>query len=213
MNMDETEVVKSSQYLQIALDIASRIERSELKEGSKIYGRSVLAAEYGVSPETIRRSLKLLSDMEVVEIKEKSGVFIRSAGNASKYIKRFSENSSIRALQTKLKNIIAEHGNLSRQMSEIAIMISKFEQKVSPSTPFINYEVSVEDESEAVGKSLKELRFWQATGATIIAIRRDGNIILSPGPYAQLLVNDRIVFIGDTASAEAVAKFVGRKQD
>ena len=44
-----------SQYLQIALDLATRISKGELPEGSRIYGRSVMASEYNVSPETIRR--------------------------------------------------------------------------------------------------------------------------------------------------------------
>ena len=54
------QAVIPSQYLQIALDLATRIARGELPEGSRIYGRSVMAPEYGVSPETIRRALRLL---------------------------------------------------------------------------------------------------------------------------------------------------------
>ena len=33
-----------SQYLQIALDLAQRIAKGELSEGSRIYGRSVMAS-------------------------------------------------------------------------------------------------------------------------------------------------------------------------
>ncbi len=44
------QTVVTAQYLQIALDLASRIAGGELKEGSKIYGRSMMASEYGVSP-------------------------------------------------------------------------------------------------------------------------------------------------------------------
>ena len=56
------QAVVPAQYLQIALDLATRIARGELAEGSRIYGRSVMASEYGVSPETIRRALRLLAD-------------------------------------------------------------------------------------------------------------------------------------------------------
>ena len=56
------QAVVPSQYLQIALDLATRIAQGELTEGSRIYGRSVLASEYGVSPETIRKALRLLAD-------------------------------------------------------------------------------------------------------------------------------------------------------
>ena len=63
------QAVVPSQYLQIALDLATRIAQGELTEGSRIYGRSVLASEYGVSPETIRKALRLLADMKVVDVK------------------------------------------------------------------------------------------------------------------------------------------------
>ena len=49
------QAVVPSQYLQIALDLARRIVKGELPEGSRVYGRSVMASEYNVSPETIRR--------------------------------------------------------------------------------------------------------------------------------------------------------------
>ena len=73
------QAVVPSQYLQIALDLATRIAQGELTEGSRIYGRSVLASEYGVSPETIRKALRLLADMKVVDVKPQSGAVVLSA--------------------------------------------------------------------------------------------------------------------------------------
>ncbi|MEG0542028.1 MAG: TrkA C-terminal domain-containing protein [Angelakisella sp.] len=203
------ELVCPPQYLQIALDIASRIAQGELKEGSKVYGRSVMASEYGVSPETIRRSLKLLSDMQVVEIKEKSGVIISSAEKSRQYIERFGEHSNVRALQAQLKSVITEHNALTGKMVTIASTIARIEEKASPSRPFRSYEVQVEPHCDFIGKNIGELCFWQATGATVIAIRRGSNIILSPGPYAQLLAHDVVIFVGDSAAVHAVTKFLG----
>ncbi len=178
------ESIHPPQYLQIALDIASRIVRNELKINSKIYGRSVMASEYGVSPETIRRSMKLLSDMQVVDIKPKSGVYVLSAVNAKRYIERFGKSADIRALQSELKMMLAEYSDLSKKIVETASTIAKMEEKSSIASPFRNYEIRIEEDSRVAGKSIEELKFWQATGATIIAIRREGNIVLSPGPYA-----------------------------
>ena len=205
------ESVCPPQYLQIALDIAARIARGELKEGTKIYGRSVMSSEYGVSPETIRRSLRLLADMQVVEIKLKSGAFILSAPNARRYIDRFGESSSIHALQTQLKEVVEEHAALGRKVIEIASAIGKIDDKFSAATPFRNYEVQVQADSPVIGKSIGELCFWQATGATIIAIRRnETGIILSPGPYAQLLAGDIVVLIGDASAADAADALINR---
>mgnify|MGYP000892165127 FL=1 len=75
-------VVVAPVYAQIALDIALRISKGELKENSIVYGRSVMSSEYGVSPETIRRAMKLLEDMEIVGTKQNSGTVVLSSEKA-----------------------------------------------------------------------------------------------------------------------------------
>lgn len=202
------EHVKSPQYLQIALDIAFRIARGDLKENQKIYGRSAMAAEYGVSPETIRRAMKLLSDMQVVDVLPKSGIVVHSMDRAQQYIERFGKNADIRSLQGKLKKMIADHAELGQRIAEAASNIAKLEDKVSVAAPFRTYEVQIGENAKVVGKNIGEMRFWQATGATVIAIRREGNIILSPGPYAQLCAGDIVIFIGDLAAVAAAEAFV-----
>ena len=54
------EMTVPAQYLQIAADVASRVAAGDLPEGERLFGRSVMASEYGVSPETIRRDLEKL---------------------------------------------------------------------------------------------------------------------------------------------------------
>lgn len=71
------------QYIQIALSIARRIAGGDVPEGAKISGRSKLSSEYNVSPETIRKAVRLLGDMRVVDVREQSGVYVLSADNAS----------------------------------------------------------------------------------------------------------------------------------
>ncbi|MGI6004809.1 MAG: TrkA C-terminal domain-containing protein [Christensenellales bacterium] len=200
--------VYAPHYMQIALDIASRIARGELQEGSKVYGRSVMASEYGVSPETIRRAMKLLADMQVVRISPQSGVYIASAAYASAYIERFGKRADIRSLQNQLREMIAQHDELMKRIMNTVSAITKINDKQSDVYPFSNYEVKVPKHANVIGKNLAELRFWQATGATIIAIRRADKILLSPGPYAQLHAGDTIVLVGDAAAADAAEKYV-----
>ena len=70
------------QYEQIAEDIARRIVEGRLVTGDKLFGRSVMSSEYGVSPETIRRAFRLLADMQVIEIKPQSGASVLSLDSA-----------------------------------------------------------------------------------------------------------------------------------
>jgi len=199
-------------YLRIALDIARRIARDDLHEGEKIYGRSILSSEYRVSPETIRRALKLLSDMQVVEVKHNSGAVVLSRSAASAYIERFDEYAGVQALRKKLKKTMEEHAVLSKKIVELASDISGMTSRVAEGSPFRNYEIDVPGGSPVCGQTEDELNFWQKTGATIIAVRRAGRLILSPGPYFRFEAEDVIVFIGDEPSIFGVQSLLSSPQ-
>ena len=207
------QTVVPSQYLQIALDIARRISKGELPEGQRVYGRSVMASEYNVSPETIRRALRLLSDMKVVEVKPQSGVVVLSADSARRYIENFEESADVRALRQQLKDLLAEYADLSRRLSDTVTALVKSRDTFAASgEPLPNYEVPVPKDSPLIGRSIGELKFWQSTGGTIVAIRRGQTVILSPGPYAQLYGGDVIVLVGSPAAAEAANRLVTEKE-
>lgn len=207
------QTVVPSQYLQIALDIARRIAKGELPEGQRVYGRSVMASEYNVSPETIRRALRLLSDMKVVEVKPQSGVVVLSADSARRYIENFEESADVRALRQQLKDLMTEYADLSRRLSDtVTALMKSRETFAAADEPFPNYEVPVPKDSPLIGRSIGELKFWQSTGGTIVAIRRGQTVILSPGPYAQLYGGDVIVLVGSPAAAEAAHRLVTEKE-
>lgn len=202
-----------AQYLQIALDLASRIASGELPEGTRIYGRSVMASEYSVSPETIRRALRLLADMKVVEVKPQSGAVVLSADNARRYIETFEEDADVHALQIQLKELLEKYTELNRRMTDVVAALVKSRDTFSAAEgPLPNYEVQVPKNSPLIGKSIGSLKFWQSTGGTIIAIRRGQTVILSPGPYAELYDGDVIILVGSPAAAEAAHHLVTAKE-
>ena len=202
-----------SQYLQIALDLATRISKGELPEGSRIYGRSVMASEYNVSPETIRRALRLLADMKVVEIKPQSGAVVLSADSARRYIANFEESADVRVLRRQLKDMMEEATDLHRRIADtIAALVKSRDPFAAAGEPLPNYEVPVPQNSPVTGKSIGALKFWQSTGGTIVAIRRGQTVILSPGPYAELYGGDVIVLVGTPAAAEAAHHLVSAKE-
>lgn len=205
--------VAPSQYLQIALDIAGRIANGNLPEGSRLYGRSVMASEYSVSPETIRRALRLLADMKVVEVRPQSGAVVLSADNARRYIENFSGAADTRALREQLRGLLEQYTELNRKTAEtVAALIKSRETFAAAEEPLPNYEVTVPPQSPVLGKSIGALKFWQSTGATIVAIRRGQSVILSPGPYAELYEGDVIVLVGNAVAAQAARRFVSVKE-
>lgn len=207
------EMVVPAQYLQIALDVAGRIAHGELQEGSRLYGRSVMASEYSVSPETIRRALRLLADMKVVEVRPQSGAVVLSRDSAWRYLENFSGNADTQALRSKMKDLMEQYTQLNHQMGEVVSALVKSRETFAMARePLPNYEIPIPTDSPLLGRSVRELQFWQNTGGTIAAIRRGQTVILSPGPYAELYVGDVIVMVGTPSAVEAAKHFVIGKE-
>ena len=72
----------------------------------------------------------------------------------------------------------------------------------------IPFESIVEKDSIAVGKSIGALDFWHNTKATIIAVKRNGDMFLSPGPYFIINERDIIVYVGDDSVLETVKNYI-----
>ena len=194
-----------TQYTRIAISLAERIASGQLKEGDKLSGRSKLSPEYNVSPETIRRTLRLLADMKVVEVKEQSGVYVLSADNARRYLHNFADQTDIRGKQQQLKELLVRQEHLNRQMAALCRDILDETSQTPDALP--NYNCRIPDDWPHSGTTVGALRFWQATGATIVAIRRGLSYIVSPGPYAELYAGDAVIFVGGVKAREAVSHF------
>lgn len=194
-----------TQYTRIAISLAERIASGQLKEGDKLSGRSKLSPEYNVSPETIRRTLRLLADMKVVEVKEQSGVYVLSADNARRYLHNFADQTDIRGKQQQLKELLVRQEHLNRQMAALCRDILDETSQTPDALP--NYYCRIPDDWPHSGTTVGALRFWQATGATIVAIRRGLSYIVSPGPYAELYAGDAVIFVGGVKAREAVPHF------
>lgn len=196
------------QYMQIAISVARRIADGEVAEGTKLSGRSKLSSEYNVSPETIRKALRLLGDMRVVEVKEQSGVIVLSADNAKRYLHQFEEKANVLHRRRQLRELLEQQETASRQLAELCRCI--LDQAKLPAQDAETLPVGtcrVPEDWGDIGRNLGDLRFWQYTGATVVAIRRGASRIISPGPYAELYAGDRVVFVGDEAAQAAVERF------
>ena len=188
----------SPAYLKIALDIASRIVNGDFIEGKKLSGRSTLVGIYNVSPETIRRSIALLQDMDVVVVEEKSGITIKSKTNASSFLEKFKTKNEFATIKhdiySLLENKINDLIEFATQLRNVGLIVP--------------YESLVEPNSLIIGKTLGELNFWNNTGATIIGVKREGKLYLSPGPYLAIKNGDIIVYVGESEVIENVNNYI-----
>ncbi|HWR10063.1 TrkA C-terminal domain-containing protein [Sporomusa sp.] len=195
-------------YSQIAIDIAVRIAKGELKEGTRISGRSLLAGEYNVSPETIRRSLRLLEDMGIVEVLTGSGVTIKSRVDALQYIEKYNTGKDLRDLKADIYKKIEERNALNQEILENVEHMFDLSERLRNINPIHIMEFEVPLNSPLLGKMIADVQFWQSTGATIVGIKREGKVIVSPGPYACFMPTDIILFIGDTGVFKRVERIM-----
>ncbi|WP_042455722.1 TrkA C-terminal domain-containing protein [Neobacillus dielmonensis] len=195
-------------YERIAIDIANRINDGEFKIGDKIHGRSTLASEYKVSPETIRRAIKILEDVEIVQSSKGSGILISSKENAFKYISRFSNLASIKDLEKEIYSIMGERNKLDEQLFDALRKIMDYSGKLRHTNPLAPIEVEIHRGCAHIGKTVSEVKFWQNTGGTVIGIKRNGELIISPGPYVLILEGDVFLVIGDEKSYDRVVHFL-----
>ncbi len=204
------EIIIKPVYQQIAIDIANRIANGEFEVGSKIFGRSTLAGQYNVSPETIRRSMILLEDMNIVEVNQGSGILVKSKEHAYKFVKKFRDIDSMNSLKVEIGNIINEKAKMEEQIQQYINKLIDYSERFKKSNPFAPLEVEIEENCKLIGKSIGEVNFWQHTGATIIGIRRDNKLILSPGPYAVFMKDDIFIMIGEESTYERVHNYLNK---
>ncbi len=131
--------ISMPRYQQIAVEIATRIANEEYKVGDKIYTRSYIAGHYGVSPETARRAICVLSDLDIVVSEKGSGVTIKSRQNASNFIKQFNKRETIESIKEKIFQSVdhqkQEMEALNQYLSEL-IQASEHFRSMNPSFTF-----------------------------------------------------------------------------
>lgn len=204
---------KVPKYEKIALDIAFSIVNGEWREGEIVTGRSTLSGKYSVSPETIRRSLALLEDLQVINVIEKKGVLIKSKEAANTFIKEYRSKDRILSMREEIAKLMEQKKAIEDSVMER--LDSIIEQAMLLRNIGIIYplELKIPEKSHLVGKSIGEVRFWNHTGATIIGINRSGHLYLSPGPKMKFYSNDIILYVGNGQKiSDKVKRYVNRQK-
>ena len=199
---------KKAAYVSIALDIANKILNGEFREKQKISGRSTLASMYNVSPETIRRAIVLLEDMDVVNSSRGSGIDVISKSAAEKFIEKNKSSRYISSIKDEIRDLMQQKKKIDEQIQESFDTIFDYIERFKSDTPYTFIEIKVTADSKKIGKKINEVRLWQTTGTTMIAYRRKGETVISPGPDYVFEEGDTIVVIGSNNVYEKVYEFL-----
>ena len=195
-------------YSQVAYDIAAKIAAGDLQEGQRFTGRSLMGSRYGVSAETIRRATGLLADMGIIEIQKNVGSVVRSRHRAVDYVNQYKAGKDLGALKNRLAQLIDQRDQLNREITEVTGRIVDLSERFRSSDQLRTYEFQLRQHSSAVGRSIGQLEFRQKTGATIVAVRRGEDVLLSPGPQMVLQAEDTLVIACDINSIDPVSRLL-----
>lgn len=199
-------------YKAVALDIAQRIINDEFSEGFKLSGRSLLSGKYNVSPETIRKSIVLLKEEHVVMVSQGKEAVVTSAENAYKFIENQKSSSSIDSLRREAEELLRRKKELDDSFEKVMQDIVNYADRFRNLTPYNPVEIEVLEHSPLIRQKISQIKLWQNTGATIVAIRRKDQIIISPGPDATILAADRLVVVGDSGVLLRTTQFINNRE-
>jgi K+/H+ antiporter YhaU regulatory subunit KhtT len=200
-------------YQSIALDIAQRIVSGEFPAGCRISGRSLLAGQYHVSPETIRKAIGLLKDENIVSVSQGKEIVIVSEQKAYEYITKHQYLKSAYSLKQELQQLLQQKRDIDRKFDSLLTEIVETSDRLKNLKPYNPVEIRVRANSYAEGKTIGDLQFWQNTGATIIALRRGTQISISPGPHVILLGDDVLVIVGSEKAYERTEAFINQARE
>ncbi|MGQ7672452.1 TrkA C-terminal domain-containing protein [Streptococcus suis] len=198
--MPNSKMVKTSKYQQIAVGVAQRIVSGEYEVGERIKSRSTLASMFGVSPETTRKALNILADMNIVSVKHGSGAIVLSKEKAQDFLDNFELTNS---LVTQKDRILEKMDQQELMLKELRGMVSIYldqTKRVQKKYPLEPYGLKLTSDSDLLGKQLTEIRVWHYTGAVIVGIERNEDLLIAPSPYQTLEKDDLIYFVGEEES-------------
>ncbi|MEA5059863.1 MAG: TrkA C-terminal domain-containing protein [Candidatus Pelethousia sp.] len=201
MEQTERDWDKASIYAKIAYDIAARIASGELAEGTRFSGRSLMGSSYHVSQETIRRAMKLLSDMGIIEIRQNSGAQVASREKAAAYLEKRRLGRDMHALKAELRTMTEQRTALDSRIDKLISEILDLNDRFEKSNPLRNYEFQLGEHSPMLGCTIRECDFRRNTGALIVALKRGEEILLPPDPDTPLSRGDILVTAGSPLSA------------
>lgn len=204
--------LESAGYKSIALDIAQRIVSGEFPVNSKISGRSLLAGQYHVSPETIRKAIGLLKDENIVSVSQGKEIIIVSERNAYDYITKHNYLKSAYSLKQDLQQLLQEKIKIDRKFQVLLTEIIEASDRMQNLKPYNPVEIKVHAHSHVAGMTIANLQFWQNTGATIIALRRGTNVFISPGPHVVIREDDMLIVVGDGTVFQRTEQFINKQR-
>ena len=205
--------IYESRYQQIAVELAQKIAEGWYTVGEKLNARSTLASNYNVSPETARKAVNLLVDLGIVTIRQGSGTYVASREKAQLFVERYQDTVSMQEIRKEISDCVARQQQEIEHLSKLLKSLVGQTKRSHSTTSIVPYDLHIDRHCAYLGKSIGELNIWQQTGATIVGIKRNADIIISPGPYERIQEEDVILFVGSELSKQRMNNLFNIPED
>ena len=186
--------MEQARYQEIANSIAYSIVLGEYHEGDKIHGRSTLAGRFNVSPETIRRAIAILQSEDVVGVRQGIGITVNSKKQAEKFLRSYNQKNEIQSFMEDLKGLLEKRREIDRQIDSLLNKLTGYADRFISRWNDVA-EIEVRSDSKAVGRTLRELKVRELTGATVVGVIRNGNENFSPEADYILRIGDILLVV------------------
>lgn len=202
--------MEQARYQEIAKDIAHAIVLGEYHEGEKIHGRSTLAGRFNVSPETVRRSIAVLQSEGVVAVRQGIGIIVCSKTQAEKFLRSFNQKIEVQSFMEELKDLMEKRREIDRQIDSVLNRLATYADRFISRWNDVA-EIEVNANSQAEGRTLRELKLREMTGATVIGVVRNGVENFSPEPDEILREGDILLVASPQEGREKVELLLGSR--
>jgi K+/H+ antiporter YhaU regulatory subunit KhtT len=198
-----------AKYQDIAYRIAERIVTDEIRENTKLSGRTLLASEYNVSSETIRKAMHLLSMRHVVRVVEKSGIIVLSKDEAMRYVSEYKRAAGTRRLLEETEALIERQ---AREQRQLQTRLKRLFAAASKETfPFSHVAWTVTTGCPKAGITIGDRAFYEKTGTVVIATEEDGIITVAPDPLTKIAEGMVLHMLDTGKTLEKVESFMNKE--
>ena len=133
---------------------------------------------------------------------------IRSRSRAVEYMEQYRSDKDLGALKGHLKKLVAQRDALNEEIAATFQKIMDLQERFRHSDQLRTHEFPISAHSAALGRTLEQLRFRTSTGGTVIAVRHEGRLLLSPGPDTALEAGDTLVVACSVSDMGRVAQLL-----
>lgn len=205
MTQENVNVKKEARYQVIAYQLAKKISQGELLEGAKLSGRSILASEYEVSSETVRKAVSILQRYGVVAVQDRSGIHILSKEAANHFIERYMTQKEDRKL-------LSDTMQIKRELMDLEGRLQKVLDQLIGATktgffPFDFFAFYLEEGMNYLYLDLKTTQLKNHTHALLIGYEYEGSFIQNPDADVILKPGMTLYLLGGSLVQERVEQF------